>query len=90
LEKARCHPGKRETRKGEPRATGAGRTSKYVAKGKPRVVCGEESSGPSAKGKLQVVRRRGNPELRNEKKALSHPAKGKLEPFGLGETPVNW
>jgi hypothetical protein len=89
-EKARCHPGKRGTRKEEPRATGAGKTSKYVAEGKPRVVCGEESSGPSAKGKLQVVWRRGNPELRNEKKALSHPAKGKLEPFGLGETPVNW
>jgi hypothetical protein len=83
-------PGKRETRKEEPRAIGAGKTSKYVAEGKPRVVCGEESSGPSAKGKLQVVRRRGNPELHNEKKALSHPAKRKLEPFGLGETPVNW
>src|SRR5689334_14655209 len=78
-------PGKRETRKEEPRAIGAGKTSKYVAEGKPRVVCGEESSGPSAKGKLQVVRRRGNPELRNEKKALSHPAKGKLGPFGLGK-----
>ena len=48
------------------------------------------SSGPSAKGNLQVARRRGNPELRDEEKALSHPAKGKLEPFGLGETPVNW
>ena len=83
-------PGTRETRKEEPRATGAGKTSKDVAEGKPRVVCGEESSGPSAKGKLQVVRQRGNPELCDEKKALSHPAKGKLEPFGLGETPVNW
>ena len=78
-------PGKRGTRKGELRATGAGKTSRYVAEGKPRVMCGEESSGPSAKGKLQVVRRRGNPELRNEKKALSHPAKGKLEPFDLGK-----
>ena len=67
-----------------------GKTSMYVAEGKPRVMCGEESSGPSAKGKLQVMRRRGNPESRNAKKALSHPAKGKLEPFGLGETPVIW
>lgn|SRR5579871_4150174 len=83
-------PGKRGTRKGEPRASGAGKTSRYAAEGKPRVARGEESSGPSAKGKLQVVWRRGNPELRNEKKALSHPAKGKLEPLGLGETPVNW
>jgi len=62
----------------------------YVAEGKPRVMCGEESSEPSAKGKLQVMWRRGNPELRNAEKALSHPAKGKLEPFGLGETPVIW
>jgi hypothetical protein len=45
---------------------------------------------PTAKGKLQIAWRRGNPEWRDEKKALSHPAKGKLEPFGLGETPVIW
>jgi len=76
--KARCHSGERGTRKGEPRASGAGKTSRYAAEGKPRVACGEESSGPSAKGKLQVARRRGNPESRNEKKALSHPAKGNL------------
>src|SRR5215471_18356405 len=63
------------------------KTSKYAAEGKPRAVCGEESSGPSAKGKLQSMRRRGNPELRNEKKTLSHPAKGKLEPFGFGGNP---
>src|SRR5437763_6470844 len=69
--KARCHSGERGTRKGEPRASGAGKTSRYAAEGKPRVACGEESSGPSAKGKLQVARRRGNPESRNEKKALS-------------------
>ena len=53
-------------------ASGAGKTSRCVAKGKPRVMCGEESSGPSAKGQLQIMWRRGNPELRNEKKALSH------------------
>jgi hypothetical protein len=53
-------------------------------------MCGEESSGPSAKGILQIVRRRGNPESRDEKKALSHPAKGKLDPFDPGETPVIW
>src|SRR5215472_639231 len=45
------------------------------------------TSGPSAQGKLQSMRRRGNPELRNEKKTLSHPAKGKLEPFGFGGNP---
>src|SRR5690348_18338423 len=44
----------------------------------------------AAKGKLQVAWQRGNPQLRDEKETLSHPAKGKLEPFGLGETPVNW
>src|ERR1700721_3113043 len=42
-------PGKRGPRKGEPRASGAGKTSRFVAEGKPRVMCGEESSGPSAK-----------------------------------------
>ena len=46
--------------------------------------------GPPAQGKLQGMWRRGDPESRNEKKALSHPAKGNLEPFGLGATPVIW
>src|SRR5579863_1735561 len=43
-----------------------------------------------AKGQLQFIRRRGNPELRNEKKALRHRRRENLEPFGLGETPVVW
>jgi hypothetical protein len=78
-------PGKRETRKGEPRATGAGKTSRCVAEGQPRVRCGEESSGPSAKRKLQIVWRRGNPELRNEKKALSHRRRENLSLLAWGK-----
>jgi hypothetical protein len=38
LGKSPVPPGKRETRKEEPRATGAGKTSRYVAEGKPRVA----------------------------------------------------
>src|SRR5215467_5165173 len=56
-------PGKRGTRKEEPRATGAGKTSKYVAEGKPRVVCGEESSKPPGKGKTSSCAAEGKPRV---------------------------
>jgi hypothetical protein len=44
----------------------------------------------TAQGKLQIVWRRGNPESRDEEERSEPPGEGKLEPFGLGETPVIW
>jgi len=86
------------------RATGAGETSCHPVLSRlwglrPRGTLGATRQGgnpqgrpPShpAKGKLLRLWRRGNPESRAEKKALSRSAKGRLQPFGLGETPVNW
>src|SRR5690348_17077693 len=82
-------PGKRGTRKGEPPATAQGKLQSMRRRGNPSRVR-RRKLWAMAQGELQIVRRRGNPELRNEKKALRRPAKGKLEPFGLGETPVIW
>ena len=82
--------------RGKPRATRYWADSRASGLGKRSVPPGEgeaRKGGPRshpAKGKLFRLWRRGNPESRAEKKALSRSAKGKLEPFGLGATPVNW
>jgi hypothetical protein len=43
LGKARCHPGKRGTRKGEPRATGAGKLQSMWRRGNPE-SCAEKKA----------------------------------------------
>ena len=83
-------PGKRETRKGEPRATRRRENFEVRGGGETLSQVTRRKLWATAKGKLQIVRWRGNPEPRDEKKALSPPAKRILEPFGLGETPVIW
>jgi hypothetical protein len=83
-------PGKGETRKGEPRATrlrenfkvrSGGETPSYVWRRKLWAVGKGKTFQAVAEGKLRVIVRKESPEP---------PAKGRLEPLGLGETPVIW
>src|SRR5215831_6201406 len=71
----------------EPGATGEEETLSRPARGKPRATRQWVISRPLATGEPGATRRGGNPELCGEKKALSHSAKGKLEPPGPGGNP---
>ena len=87
--KVRCHPARGEPARGNLEPPVQGKLQSRRRRGNPE-SCAEKKALGRGEEKLSSCVAEGKPELRDEKEALSHPAKGKLEPFGLGETPVIW
>src|SRR5579859_1963591 len=77
--------------RGRPRTTRQWAVPGPLATEGPGAIRQGGNPGPARhREKLQSLWRRGNPEPARRRKPWATPAKGKLEPFGLGETPAKW